>query len=468
MASRTSLLLEPDVLPAFRTHPEFAGSSGREVTELAAAYGLRLDPWQADVLHVALGEGADGRWAARDVGLVVPRQNGKGAVLEALILAALLLFDEKLVLYSAHEFKTAQEMFLRVKALFESSPELMARVKQIHNAHGAEGIELKSGHRLRFVARTKGSGRGFTPQRIILDEALNLSPRSVSALSFSISAQDNPQVWFVSSHPERTSEGEFLRGLMRRGRVGDSTLAYVDFCAPDDCDPHDEGSWRAANPGFPHRIGRETIRAELNRVDMADFLRERLGVVDLTEQVADRIVPQDLWASGGDVDRVPEGPVCWAIDASPDLKSAAICVSDGTAGRVVEHHPGVGWLPDVLAGLLSERPGPVRLDPKGPISALLVDLDEREIEWDKVSPQEHSQACGGLLAAVLSGAGALHGDQPVLNAAVDGATRRPYGDAWAWNRRTSSVDISPLVAFTLARWGALQQPSSAPSDFFTI
>jgi hypothetical protein len=40
-----------------------------------------------------------------------------------------------------------------------------------------------------------------------------------------------------------------------------------------------------------------------------------------------------------------------------------------------------------------------------------------------------------------------------LIAALDGALKRPLGDAWAWSRKSSSVDISPLVAATLALWG---------------
>ena len=43
--------------------------------------------------------------------------------------------------------------------------------------------------------------------------------------------------------------------------------------------------------------------------------------------------------------------------------------------------------------------------------------------------------------------------QPVLTAAVAGARRRTVGDSWAFGRRTSSVDICPLVAATFARWG---------------
>ena len=46
-----------------------------------------------------------------------------------------------------------------------------------------------------------------------------------------------------------------------------------------------------------------------------------------------------------------------------------------------------------------------------------------------------------------------------LRQAVKGATKRPLGDAWAWSRRKSTVDISPLVAATLALWGDRKRPA---------
>jgi hypothetical protein len=39
-----------------------------------------------------------------------------------------------------------------------------------------------------------------------------------------------------------------------------------------------------------------------------------------------------------------------------------------------------------------------------------------------------------------------------LDDAVAGARKRSSGDAWAWARRDQSVDVSPLVAVTLAVW----------------
>jgi hypothetical protein len=49
--------------------------------------------------------------------------------------------------------------------------------------------------------------------------------------------------------------------------------------------------------------------------------------------------------------------------------------------------------------------------------------------------------------------GIRHLDTPELNAAVRGAATRPLGDSWAWSRKNSTVDITPLVACTLAAWG---------------
>jgi hypothetical protein len=43
-----------------------------------------------------------------------------------------------------------------------------------------------------------------------------------------------------------------------------------------------------------------------------------------------------------------------------------------------------------------------------------------------------------------------HRGRPELDAAVAGAEQRIVSDSWLWSRKNSSVDISPLVAVTLA------------------
>ena len=66
-------------------------------------------------------------------------------------------------------------------------------------------------------------------------------------------------------------------------------------------------------------------------------------------------------------------------------------------------------------------------------------------------------ACGAFLDKVDEDR-FRHTGQVELNMAVDAARRRKVGDAWAWHRRDTSVDISPLVALTLAVHGLKEEP----------
>jgi hypothetical protein len=94
-------------------------------------------------------------------------------------------------------------------------------------------------------------------------------------------------------------------------------------------------------------------------------------------------------------------------------------------------------------------PGAVALDPVGPAGSLLPRLQDAGITVTEIGAREHSQACGAFYDLVMA-RDLRHIDQPQLNAAVAGARKRPLGDAFAWSRKASSVDISPLVAATLA------------------
>src|SRR4051812_15158094 len=158
---------------------------GREAVDLAALAGLQLDPWEAWILEES-GKTTpetywnpytgreEPRWAAFEVGLIVSRQNGKGSILEARELAGLFLYGERLIIHSAHQFDTSKEAFERILTLIEGTPELRAEVSRISRSHGEEGVELRNGQRLRFRTRTKGGGRGFTCDTLMLDEAMYL------------------------------------------------------------------------------------------------------------------------------------------------------------------------------------------------------------------------------------------------------------------------------------------------------
>lgn len=467
MKSHGAVLLGSQTPRHYHLPPAATSSeAGREAVELAALAGLHLDPWQQLALETGCAERTDGKWAAFEVGLIVPRQNGKGSILEARELAGLFIFDERLILHSAHEFKTAVEAFRRVLFLIENTPELDARVKKVTRSHGDEGIELKSGARLRFVARTGGSGRGFTGDCIVLDEAYNLSPAMLAALLPTLSAVPNPQIWYTSSAPLDTEESAVLRGLCRRGRRGESPRqAHLEWCAADDADHHDVQAIADGNPALGRRITLEFVESEREAfsADPAKWARERLGIVDLSD--GDEgwvIIGRADWVRCGDAaHRIPaDVKPAYVVDVAPYQSHAAVAVSDGTQGEIVAYRPGTTW---VVEGLVAHDVTEVAVDPQSAAGALIPDIEAAGITVRRVTLEEHAQACAGLVKACTDRE-FVHIEQAELTAAVANADRRDVGDgAWLFSRRRSTVDISPLVAVGLARWAAL---NPLPSEGF--
>lgn len=447
--------------------------------DLAASVGLILDAAQADVVAGGLGERADGRWAAGEVAVVEPRQNGKGAILEARALAGMFLVGEPLILWSAHEFKTAKEAFLRCRTYVDNFDHLRRRVKAVRVAAGDEGIELLGGTRLRFLARSGGSGRGFSGDCVILDEAYALTDDQMAALLPTVSARPNPQIWYTSSAPLPTSV--VLRRIMKRGRaagMAPAGLAYFEWSAADDADSDDRAAWAAANPALGARISEEAVARERQAMDEETFRRERLGIVDLRDE-AGHVIPPGVWASRADARSEPVDPVAFGLDVAPDRSWSSIAVAgrraDGLGhGELVEHRGGTGWVLDRLVEMAQRwRPCVLTLDPAGPAGAFVTALAEAGFSTDPAGDQwrlhlmgarEYAQACGALVDDVVNDRW-RHLGQANVDAALEGARIRPLADAWAWNRKGSTVDISPLVAVTLARHGFA---AYGPSDRYDV
>lgn len=481
--------------PRIALVPEYVTSSGQEAVELAASAGLVLDPWQQYCLINGLGERADGRWAAFECGIVVSRQNGKGGIFEARCLAGLFLFGEKLILYSAHEFKTATEMFLRMKALVDNTDAFRKRVKRIRTSHGDEGIELLDGRRLRFVARSTGSGRGFSGDVNVMDEAFNLAETSVDALMPTMSARDNPQLWYGSSAADKNiAPCEQLARVRRRGIKGeDPSLFYAewsidphtdecskDFAGAITCTDHDNPdapeSVAKANPALGIRISLEHVMRERASMGLKGYLRERMGVGNWPADVeaAWEVIPEAKWRALAD-DEVrdaagnvihpgseADGRVAFAIHVAPDRSWAAI----GTAGRradglthieVVDYRPGTTWVPERAKELVDRwDPCALVVDAGSPAGSLIADLEALGLEVVKPTFREVGHAFGQFVDAVApedSEPTLRYLPHPALDAAVAGAVTRPLGDAKAWDSRAASVDICMLVAVTSAAWG---------------
>ncbi|MDJ0461563.1 terminase [Streptomyces sp. H27-C3] len=451
-------------------------TAGQEAIDLAAKAGLYLDPWQQHILRVAMGEKPNGDWAAPEVCVNVPRQNGKGGVIEARVLWGLFIGGEQGILVSAHEFKTTMNTMKRIERLIRGCPDMHKRVKAYHKTVGREGIELHDGRMLQYVARSRGSGRGFTAALVIFDECMILGDDAMGALAPTTDAVDNCQLWYLGSagigHPSQQ-----LGRLRRRALAAlasdepDPVLAYMEWSidahldeCPPGCTEHDElGSVESllkSNPAVGYRL--QVEKSMHRRLTMGDALyaRERLGVGEYPADGTDtwQVIGEDAWRALADADSKPDGPVVFSIDMTPERSHAAIAVAGpwrgGTHLEVIEHRPGTGWILDRAEQLHTRwKPRIWVVDAGGPAGSLIADLQER-LGIEVVSPKarEVAAACGQLYDAVTEQT-VSHLDQAPLAAALAGAQQRPLGDAWAWARRGVNTDISPLVAATLAKWG---------------
>jgi hypothetical protein len=455
------------VEPRIRLAPGGNGSLGDDAVALSVTAGLVLDDWQEGVLRESLLK-TSGRWSAFEVGVVVSRQNGKGSLLEARELTQLFLLEDQHVIHSAHETMTALEHFYRVEQLIMGAPSLKKLVKSVRRTNGREAIWLRNGSRIEFATRTKGRGRGFSCDLLVFDEAMYLPEHTIAAAFFTVSARPDPQVWYTGSAVDQMAQehGVTLARVRERALRQEPGLAYfewsIDVDNPDLVDDElakDKEAWAASNPALGVRIAESHVEAERRSVDPRTFAVERLGVGDWPPGNAkSSVIDLEKWDALRDIGSVPAGSVVFAFDVKPDRSAASIAVAghreDGVPHlEIVDRRRGTHWIVDRLVELRTRHvTAGVVCDAAGPAGSIVQSALDNGVEVITVTAQEHAQACGQLFDAVENGA-LRHLGTPELLAAVKGAQKRSLGEAWAWSRKNSAVDISPLVAGTLALWG---------------
>lgn len=460
--------------PSLLSVPPFRSTSqGDDAVALARAAGLYLDEWQRYVLTQGMAETADDCWAAFEVGLIVSRQNGKGAVIEARELAGLFLLGEDLLIHSAHEFRTAAEGFFRIKRLIEECPELDREVQRFRNSHGEEAVELRNGRRLKFLARTGGSGRGFTGDCIILDEAHNLADENMAALLPTLSTRPNAQVWYFSTAGMPTSV-QLGRVRERALAGGDPSLAFFEWSAEPGDDHSSPEVWAKTNPAMNipgHGISQEYIAKERAALAPHIFARERLGIGEYPTDKAQlwQVIPKDAWGLCQDSRSSIADDVAFAVDVTPDRSSAVIAVAGLRQDsllhvEVILRERGTAWVVRELVRL-SDRYDPVAVvvDPSSPAGSLIGEIEDAGVPVMTTTARDAAMACGQFYDAVMHTKTLRHLGQDSLSAALGGAEQRRVGDAWCWDRKTLTVDLSPLVAATLAAWG-LDSAALGPDD----
>lgn len=466
------------VAPAHRTGPEFDQTLGPEVADLCEMIGFAPDPEQRMALDLIFALDGAGNSATFEAGVVAPRQNLKTGLFKQSVIGWLFLTKQRLIVWSAHEFSTTREALRDLDQLIGGAPFLSRHVKRVLYANGQESIELVDGRRVIFRARTKTGGRGLTGDKVVLDEAFALTADHMGALLPTMAARPDPQILYGSSAGMAGSE--VLRGIRDRGRAGDERLAYLEWCAPregcedpacthavgtEGCALDRRGLLEQANPALGRRITMERLRAFRRSMPPGEFAREFLGWWD--DPTGAELFGPGAWTENQTITNPTTKTSGLGLAVSYDLAWACFAGAAADGDRVhvrpLHHAPRTGWVVAKAIELQGKTGLPVVVDERGPASDLIQPLKDAGVHVRTVDTGEVLDACA-LVWKLVQDRLLAHQGYEELDAAVGAAVKRPVADRFAWGRKQSSGDISPLEAVTLAAWAARWPSRSAYDD----
>ena len=439
--------------------------------DTSAQLGIVYDEWQQELLRSLLAKGDDGLYAADTAVVSVCRQSGKTFAVAGVVFADSIIHPGTTSVWTAHRFKVSRESFALMLS-WARRPELAPHIDydDITTANGNECIPFRNGSRIVFAARERGAIRGFTKvRRLVIDEAQILTAAAMSDLVPTTNQATNPQIVLLGTPPKPSDPGEVftdLRSACLSGGI-EGTL-YAECSAEPGCGLDDWAAVTEANPSYPSRTPkRSVLRLRKLLTDDDDYRREGLGIWPDTQ--ASLVLPG--WSAGEDQKSGPVGQVAFGLDVNPTRTWASFTVAaksnrGGTHLEIttdedlnLDHREGTAWVVGRAQSLHKRWGGVVAVAKGSPASSLIPDLAAAGVNVLEVSVADHAAACGQILDAATQGL-LKHLGQPELDAAVAGATQKFYsGDSWLWDRRRSNVDITPIVAGTLAMWALGQTPA---------
>ncbi|MDV8005036.1 hypothetical protein [Rhodococcus sp. IEGM 1318] len=490
--------------PRVESIPAWSTTAGDDAIDVATVGGRDVFPWQQYVVRNGMAKSdrltmsGVRRWAAYEVAVLVARQNGKNGCIEVVELGWMINEPGVSILHTAHKFSTAMESMEKLETLIRSHPlieaELLPGKKGVVRSHGFESIKFKNGSIIRFKTRTNMGARGFSVDRLIFDEAMDLSPASIKSLTPLLTTADNPQIWYLASAADVTDQAYCHKWASLRKRAlkgADPALCWMEWSTtePPELTSHEEllawcedrERWEESNPSLGYLLDEEYIENEL--AGMADqlpgFLVERLSVGNWPTDLAatpEYVIKPDDWSARTDPKPILRNDSAIGMDVSPDGLTCTIAAATfrddggshleliyhGKSARVRQKDGTLrGPVDMAIAIWLKEKPRAVVIDRQSPAFAFVPDLEAAGVKVIVTNASQMGQACSAIDNELPDGLISHTGDQLMLDA-LKSASKRPIGTggAWGWDRRGDFV-ITPMVAVTLARfglWAEVEEP----------
>lgn len=437
------------------------------IRDTCSRLGWHFDPWQEGAGKLITSKRSDGMWAADLVCLSIGRQVGKTYLFAAMSFAMCLLDPGLTVIWTAHRAKTAKETFASMAGL-AAQEKVAPHVFQVLRSRGDESIMFTNGSRILFGARESGFGRGFSNVSILVfDEAQILTEAAMEDMVAAQNVAKNPLTILTGTPPRPRDPGEVFTMARQDALSGDSdSTLYIELSADRDADLMDRRQWRLANPSFPGRTSERSMLRMKKNLSEDSFRREALGVWDDISVHKPIVTPQQ-WkrmvdcGPGDDV-----RPDALGVDMSHGRDIAiAACWVEGENAHIEQVWAGSD--PVFALDWLVERVGrriPVVMDQASPAASFIPELKARKCQVVVTGAAQMAQACG-VLENRINTDSLTHSGQRQVSDAILGARRRPIRDAggWALDRSDPTSAIYPIVAATLALFGATSHKRSTSS-----
>lgn len=439
--------------------------------------GITLDQWQQDIWELALGLRSDGTLCCDVMGvtLSIARQAGKTWGIMVGLVAICLARPGTTVVWSSHHDRTSSETLAKIAGIVEK-PAIRPKMRAQHPVVFTDdnrGVHFANGSRILFGARSSGFGRGFSEVDIqVYDECQNLKESALTDMLAAMNVSEIGLAFFMGT-PPRPQEARlgvdeaFKRRRKRATEPGDARAfkgVFVEFSADRDAplDVESDEFWdhlARANPSYGFRVGKSAIERLVENMSPEDVMREVMGIWDETTK-HEVVIPAAAWDA-----LVAEGPAdgtqpnALAVDMSHD-RDIAIAACWRADDQAHVELVAANAADDTLAALewLVARAGrriPVVIDGASPAASLIPGLKERRVRVVTTGAAEMGRACGLFFDNAMAGR-MTHAAQQQVDEALAGAKKRQIAGAgaWGWDRRDPSVNIAPLVAATLAHYGA--------------
>lgn len=470
-------------------------SAGFAVIDFARnVLGIILHPWQEWFLIHALELREDGSFRFRTIILLVARQNGKSMVLSVLSLWWMYVFGAPLIIGTAQNLDIAEEQWEVAVDLAQSVPDLNDEIEQVLRVNGKKTLKLVGKQRYKVAAASRRGGRGLSGDLVLLDElrehqswdawAAVTKTQMARAQAMKIGASNAGDAasivlrhWRTKAHlalgdPDGLAGNDELSELPDEiESLASDHLGIFEWSARPGTPVIDREGWAQANPSLNHPNGVQEA-AIIDALDDPEWVFRMEVLCQMLDHTAEGPFPPGAWTACLDPDSKieEEAPIGACVDVSWDRSLAHIAVAgrreDGTPHvELVATGTGVDWVVDWLTDSEESHRAdwPIAIQQKrAPVSSLLEDLEDAGLDvirWDGIegTPELYDKVRSADPKSAEDDGfepepGLYHLEQPALDSAAANAATRPVGDTWAWDRRKSPVDISPLVAVTGALW----------------